>query len=32
VLIFQRSYSLFYFAQFGPDYDVFAPVEERRVG
>jgi hypothetical protein len=25
VLIFQRAYSLHFFAQFGADYDVFAP-------
>ncbi|HVM62892.1 MAG TPA: hypothetical protein VMV72_18670 [Verrucomicrobiae bacterium] len=25
VLIFKRSYSLFYLAQYGPPYDVFAP-------
>ena len=25
VLVFKRSYSLFYLAQFGREYDVFAP-------
>jgi len=25
ILVFERAYSLFYLAQFGPDYDVFSP-------
>jgi len=25
ILIFKRAYSLHYLAQFGPDYDAFAP-------
>jgi len=25
ILVFERAYSLHYLAQFGPDYDVFAP-------
>jgi len=27
VLVFQRSFSLYYLAQYGPDYDVFAVTE-----
>jgi hypothetical protein len=27
VLVFKRSYSIHYLAQYGPEYDVFAPVE-----
>jgi hypothetical protein len=26
ILVFERAYSLYYLAQFGPDYDVFAPL------
>ncbi len=25
ILVFERAYSLYYLAQFGPEYDVFAP-------
>jgi hypothetical protein len=25
VLVFKRAYSLLFFAQFGPEYDVFPP-------
>jgi hypothetical protein len=28
VLVFNRAYSLHYLAQFGPEYDVFAPPPE----
>ncbi len=28
ILVFQRSYSLFYFAQYGPEFNAFAPVVE----
>jgi len=27
VLVFKRGYSIHYLAQYGPDYDVFAPGE-----
>jgi hypothetical protein len=32
VLVFKRSYSLHYLAQYGREYDVFAPVEPPLVG
>jgi hypothetical protein len=32
VLVFERSYSIYYLAQFGPAYNLFPPATERAVG